>query len=323
MKDAYTKLMLQQHTSAEGDADFFEKLQNTGKRPRAVWKAAVIAACIALIVPVSVWAAESIFGVTKVTQTERPDYNNQPGVGLDIVYYNIEDYPIEAFPEHLQQLTDYETVVHDSWADAEAYLGIDLLDNVCFTAKDTYCVPAFLDDAHQNTSVHPDKRRQHYKRFGKNARTVCGVYDEQLYFSTVEAQFERDQILFWVQAGVTVDLPNEIKEDMHNYGHGYSVTYADRYDMPVEAATVDYVTPAGIPVLIVTVSAEGYLNDQNTENDCESLVDCTALFSVNNISYRVNTYWASFSTGDLDNYASPLEKVMPALLEFLDGFVIE
>jgi hypothetical protein len=58
MKEEYTKLMVQQHTSPEGDAAFFEKLETvqTNKRIPA-WKVAVIAACIALMIPVTVWAA--------------------------------------------------------------------------------------------------------------------------------------------------------------------------------------------------------------------------------------------------------------------------
>ena len=83
MKEAYTKLMVQQHTSAEGDAKFFEKLETAQAKKRIpAWKVAVIAACICLIIPGCVWAAETIFGVTKVTQTERPDYYDRPGIGF-------------------------------------------------------------------------------------------------------------------------------------------------------------------------------------------------------------------------------------------------
>ena len=75
MHDTYTKLMMHQDLSAEIDAAFYEKLENSIQKKRIpAWKAAVIAACICLIIPGCVWAAETIFGVTKVTRTERPDY---------------------------------------------------------------------------------------------------------------------------------------------------------------------------------------------------------------------------------------------------------
>lgn len=321
MKDAYTKLMLQQHTSAEGDADFFEKLQNTGKKPRAVWKAAVIAACILLMIPVTVWAAESIFGITKVTYTHRPDYYDKPGIGLDIVFENIEDYPIEAFSDHLQELKDFETVLHESWADAEEYLGIDLLDNVHFTAKDTYCKPAFIDSIHTTTGLSHQKYVQLLKRFGKNAKSLCWTYDEQLVASSIKAEYERDQTIFIVEAMVSVDLPDEMKEVVYNYYHGYSITYVDSNNTQVE--TQQYMTKAGIPVLIVATTSEANLSDSSIYNDWEDLIECVAFFAVNDVTYRVNAFYKSFGTYDLDRYASPVEKVMPALLEFLDGFVIE
>ena len=58
MKDAYTKLMVQQHTSPDGDAFFFEKLENrTQKKRKPVLKAAMVAVCICLIITGCVWAA--------------------------------------------------------------------------------------------------------------------------------------------------------------------------------------------------------------------------------------------------------------------------
>ena len=319
MKDAYTKLMLQQHTSE--DVAFYEKLENAGKVRKPVWKAAIVAACILLLIPATVWAAESIFGVTKVTHSQRPTYYDKPGIGLDVVFENIEDYPIEAFSDHLQELKDFETVLHESWADAEKYLGIDLLDNIHFTAKDTYRRPAFIDSTHITTGMSHEKHEQLLKRFGKNAKSLCWTYDEQLVASSIKAEYERDQTIFTVEAMVSVDLPDEMKEDVYNYYHGYSITYVDRNNTQVE--TQQYMTKAGIPVLIVTTTSEDNLNDSSTYNDWENLIDCVAFFAVNNVTYRVNAFWKAFGTDDLDRYASPKEKVMPALLEFLDGFVIE
>ena len=184
MKDAYTKLMVQQHTSPGSDAAFFEKLDSARQQRKPVWKAAVIAACVCLIISGCVWAAETIFGVTKVTICERPTYvDNKPGTGLDIVYENLEDYHIEDFSDHLQGLKEYEQVLHESWAAAEEYLGIDLIDNIHFTANDTYCRPAFMDEAHLSTSVNPEKHVQTLKRFGKNAQSTCWVYNDQLFAS--------------------------------------------------------------------------------------------------------------------------------------------
>ena len=66
MKDAYTKLMVQQHTSE--DATFYEKLENigTGRKHKPIWKSAAAVICILLLIPASVWAAESIFGIANI-----------------------------------------------------------------------------------------------------------------------------------------------------------------------------------------------------------------------------------------------------------------
>jgi hypothetical protein len=195
----------------------------------------------------------------------------------------------------LQELQEYEQVVHTNWAEAEAYLGIDLLDNIHFTANDTYCVAAF-------------------KERGKNAQTTCWVYEDQVFAASVDASFERDQTYFWVQTMVSVDLPPEIKDDVYNYYHGYSITYANRNKEKVDINTDQYVSPSGIPMLIVTVTSKGSLKDCNTSNDLAYLEDCVVFFSVNNVTYRVDVY---------GSYSRSEEQIMPALLEFLDGFVIE
>lgn len=299
MHDTYTKLMLRQDLSAETDAAFYEKLENgTPKKRIPAWKAAVVAACFCLIIPGCVWAAETIFGVTKVTQTERPDYYDRPGIGLDVVYENLEDYPIEAFPEHLQEMKEGEVIIQESWAAAEEYLGIDLVDNVLFTADDTYCPAPFGEP-------------------GKNARCVYGVADGQFFFSSIWAIFERNNYEYWVEAMVSVDHPTVNEEDIQNYYHGYSITYHDRNNLQVE--TQQHVTKSGIPVLIVTATSEYALG----EYDWDQLTDCVALFAVNNVSYKVHIHGGTFREHELDQYAGPKEKSTLALKEFLDGFVIE
>ena len=113
---------------------------------------------------------------------------------------------------------------------------------------------------------------------------------------------------------VSVDLPAEIKEDVYNYYHGYSITYANRNKEKVDINTEQYVTPSGIPMLIVTVTSKGNLKDCNTSNDLAYLEDCVVFFAVNNVTYSVHIF---------GGYSCSEEQVMPALLEFLDGFVIE
>ena len=301
MNDAYTKFMLQQDMSQAADAAFYEKLEKGSKKHRPVWKAAVAVACVLLMIPVSVWAAESIFGVTKVTVAERPmPINDLPHVGLDIVYENIEHYSLKDFPKHLQELEKGGIVLHDDWAAAEEYLGIDLIDNPFFTAEDTYRVAGF----------------------GKRDKFCQGIYyvwDGQFYGAKIGSLFKRDGFSYSVNAMITADAPSEITEEVTKYYHGHSISYAQYPNRDVTVSTEDYVSKAGIPVLIVAVTGQSDIENKKWDD----LLDCFACFAVNNISYTVSISGYSFASTELDTFSGPKEKNTVALKEFLDGFVIE
>lgn len=302
MKENYTKLMLQQHTSA--DSAFYEKLENTNvtKRHKPVWKAAVAAACILLLIPVTVMAVENIFGITKVTQCERPTYDDKPGIGLDIQYENLENHELKAFPKHLQELKERQIISHDSWAEAESYLGIDLLENPLLTAEDTKQMTPFAGS-----------------KLGEREHCL-GIYralDGQFYAGTVQAGYQRNGVDFVVSAMVTAQHPTVNQEEIAKYYHGTSITYLDRYGIEIE--TEQYTTQEGIPVLIVIVSR----NQRNVFDSGADVYDCNAYFAVNNVSYAVINNGFSFTSDDRKTYANAKEKVMEVMTEVLEGFTIE
>ena len=301
MNDAYTKFMLQQDMTINADSVFYEKLEKgSAKKRMPVWKAAVVAACICLIVSGCVWAAETMFGVTNVTVSERPvPINDLPHVGLDIVYENIEHYSLKEFPKHLQELEEGGIVLHDDWAAAEEYLGIDLIDNPLFTAEDTYRVAGF----------------------GEKDKYCQGIYYvwDNFYGAKIGSVFKRNGLSYFVGAMITADAPVEIAEEVTKYYHGTSISYAKYPNRDVTVSTEDYVTASGIPVLIATVT--GHPEKGNKKWD--DLLDCFACFAVNNISYTVSINGYSFASTELDTYSGPKEKATIALKDFLDGFVIE
>lgn len=294
MKDAYAKLMMQQHTSRSGDIAFEEKLEKAGKKNFPIWKAAIVVACVLLMVPVTVWAAESIFTVSKVTVCERPiPEENLPGIGLDIVYEKIENHGLRNFPRHLQSLEEGELLLHTSQEEVEDYLGLDLLENTVLSAEDTHPVGAFDEP-------------------GKNYQTYCGVWDGQLLFTEVQSVYKRNGIRFKVTATATVAHPTA---DGNEY-HSTSITYLDEHNRKI--LSEQYVTQAGIPVLIVSVTEDSHLRD-----DSRALVDYFACFAVNNISYKIELSGWFFDSYDKDSYASPDEKVTQTLAEVLDGYILE
>lgn len=303
MKSAYTKLMVQQHTSQDGDTAFWEKLESTQpkKHMKSMLRAAVIVLCVGLLIPVTAWAVENIFSVPKLILVQRPTtVNDLDGEGLDIVYENIEHYSIKDFPKYLQELEEGENILHDDWAAAEAYLGIDLIDNLLFTAEDTHRVAAWGER-------------------NKYCQGIYYVWDGQFYGAKIASIFKRNDTNYVVSAMITADPPKEIAEDVSKYYHGHSITYAQYPKSDVTISTEEYMTTSGIPVSIVSVTE----HSSKGRKKWDDLIDCNAFFAVNNVSYIVRINGYSFSSLELDSFTGPQEKVTLALKDFLDGFEIE
>ena len=301
MTETYVKLMLQQHTSE--DAAFYEKLEQVQpkKKTRPLVRAAIVAAFICLMIPIAVWAVDNILSVPKVILTERPTtVNDLPGEGLDIIYEDLKHYSVKDFPKYLQNLEEGQVILHDDWAAAEEYLGINLIDNPLFTAEDTHQVAAFGEA-------------------NKNCQGIYYVWDGQFYGAKIGSLFNRNGTRYVISAMITADPPSEIAEDVDKYYHGYNITYAQYPKKDITISTEEYVTKSGIPVLLVTVTE----HSSKSKKKWDDLIECNAFFSVNNISYIVGTDGYSFSSTELDTYSGPKEKMSAALKDFLDGFVVE
>ena len=302
MNNNYTKFLLQQDLSQTTDAAFYEKLENYTKKKRMpVWKAAIAAACICLVITGCVWTVETINAVPKAILTECPTtINDLPGKGLDIIYENLEHYSVKDFPKYLKNLEEGEVLLHDDWAAAEEYLGINLIDNPLFTAEDTHQIAAFGEA-------------------NKYCQGIYYVWDGQFYGAKIGSLFNRNGSKYVVSAMITADPPSEIAEEVDKYYHGYSITYAQYPKKDITISTEEYVTTSGIPVLVVTVTE----HSSKSKKKWDDLIECNAFFSVNNISYIVGTDGYSFSSTELDTYSGPKEKMSAALKDFLDGFVVE
>lgn len=299
MKEAYTKLMMQQHTCEQSDAVFFERLEQatSERRRRNPWKTAAVAACILLLIPATVWATENIFGITKVTQLERPYCNDKPGIGVDIQYENLENLELEAFSSQLQELEEGQVLYYESWQEAERYLGVDLLDNSLLAAEDTK----------RMTPIDGDKPGQRAHCVG-----IYRVADGQFFAASIRAGYRHNNVEFIVGAMATAQHPNVDQNIITKYYHGSSMTYLDRNNTQID--TQQYTTRSGIPVLIITAT-RGQLNEFD-----DGLIDCTAYFAVNNISYTVSYSGGSFSSLNSDLWA---DQVVGVIKEVLEGFTLE
>ena len=293
MNEAYTKLMLKQHTS--NDAAFYEKLDQAQPKTRIkpMVQAAIIAICAILLIPASVWAAETIFGSSRITIQEGTDCYGKDAVVFHTDVENVEPIPITNFSQYLQELKAYETVNFASWEEAEEAIGIDLLDNTVLTAEDTYPYA------------------------GKNPKSapftgVYYVYDEQLFSVKFNSVYYRERVQFIVNIYMTTDHPQMTEEFFLVY-HGFG----ERYYSPknTEGVSVEhFVTKNGIPVTIYF--------PVHTEKSKIDYVEPSAYFCVNNVSYHIDIgRWGTSPNEETPEEAN--ERLYNLLVEVLEGFTLE
>ena len=300
MKDAYTKLMVQQHTSADADAVFFEKLESTGKQHKSVWKTAIAAVCILLMIPVGVWAAESIFGITI---GKGKDIDGKDAVVMHRDVENVEHIPIEEFSPYLQELKETQWLYFDSWEDAEEKIGVEFIDNLILDDENTQPYTRKKKYGH-------DERGIAYAALKTKATPYRGVYyaaDEQFFAASFSAEYWRNRTKFMITAYMTTDHPLMTEEIFLVY-HGFGDRY---YKENVNITTEQYVTKNGIPATIFYVDS----------NNSFGYIHPYAYFSVNNISYHIefNQYGnQSEETAEQTN-----ARLLALMREILDGFVVE
>lgn len=307
MKNAYTKLMLQQHTSE--DAAFYEKLENAGKVRKPVWKVAIVAACILLMIPVTVYAINFLthdaqtmetYGTMEPLPTDSGFYDWRfrhvdviPTDDFEVNFGDVKLFSIKEFPRNVRKANSM--VVHyDSWEQAVDDLDLGYLNNTVLADDDT------------------EKTKLRVARTYGEEPTHCMMeyvgLDDQPCLAYLRANYDRNAIELTVQANIGIEhptAPEEYYEMLHT--HGYGMPHRDRPKYEYES----YTTANGIPVTITKATAT------------QHYFHYSAYFAVNNISYTVDIGEWSFSPLSGEEFETPEEKVMATLKEVLEGFTIE
>lgn len=254
MDKQYKNLMDKQNISTEVTAEFYEKLEAPKTKHKTVrWKVALAAACIALLIPVTVLAVENIFSTPKVkigelTWTDNPN-------GFSVRFENLDNFPLDALPKDMRNIDEIKRIPYESWEAAEDALGIDLLNNT-FLAK-------------------ANKIKMRYDDIGNvHCKIVYNPFEGQLFYVSPMATYKYNNVQVDVKAKLTVEHP-ELDEETKQVLHGIegAITKPEN----VETTYEEYTTKEGIPVVILRWEL-GYS------------VQRTAVFSVNNISYEVTTH---------------------------------
>jgi len=307
MKVAYTKLMVQQHTSE--DAAFYEKLENTSKTRKPVWKAAIVAACILLMIPVTVYAINFLthdaqtmetHGTMEPLPTDSGFYDWRfrhvdviPTDDFEVNFGDLKRFSIKEFPRNVRKANSM--VVHyDSWEQAVDDLDLGYLNNTVLADDDT-------EKTKLRVAINYGEEPTHCMM------EYVGL-DDQPCLAYLHANYERNDIELTVQANIGIEHPTALEEYYEMlHTHGYGMPHRDRPKYEYEA----YTTANGIPVTITkTTATQHYFH-------------YSAYFAVNNISYSVDIGEWSFSPLSGEEFETPEEKVMATLLEVLEGFTVE
>lgn len=254
MDKQYKNLMQQQDIGAETTAQFYEKLEKTETRRKPIrWKVALAAACIALMIPLTAFAVEHIFRVPEVKLGDTIHFTNMNG--YMVRFDDMENYPLSAFPEDVQTITEHTNKGYSSWEEAEQALGIDLLNNAVL-AKASKCTVRYDDTGETHCVVR-------YRTLGN-----------QLYYVATKATYKCDSVQLDLKAKLTVENPKITEEDKLGL-HG--IEGASTNPENVEITYENYYTKEGIPVVILRW-------------DYGHTIRNKAVFAVNDISYELDAW---------------------------------
>lgn len=265
MNNTYRKVMEEQYLSAQAKQAIYSNLQRKeeAKLQPFYLKAAVVAICILLMVPITAYAVETIFGISIVEIINGNTLTEKLGTGFEVQHPDLYSRQLSDFPEEIQAMEDYRRVVFDSWQEAEEELGITLANNTFLLSEDVTEELSFdFIEAGISQRVH--------------CFTTYNGLDNQLYRATITAAYRYDNMFITLRSTVTCEHPAISKEREYEM-HAHGVLYEDR-DV-AEIVQEQYLAKNGINATLITVDHIG-----------SKTTDYEAIFSANGASYRITVH---------------------------------
>lgn len=295
MKDAYTKLMVQQHTPPAGDAAFFHKLKNAeNKKKLPVSKAAVAVACLILLIPITALATKYIFHKPQVELVEsefKPkrvsNYGTFKGMetikekGYEIEFPDLAFFSIEDIPEEFQNAEE-TSIVYSSWEEAADALHIGVLKNT------------FLSGESVTT---------------ESCQVESHCIEDRPFALFLKAQYRADGLVFTITATIGIEHPEASEEEYAKLRKsGCSMAVKNKPSIK----NTDYSTASGIPVIISKISTPLWYRNNFGLYDAD--------FAVDNIKYHIDFPLQTRYNFNERNYAEDTEALITQILE---GFAFE
>lgn len=287
MNNTYRKVMEEQYLSEKARQAIYCSLQGKEavKTQPFFLRAAIVALCILLLVPVTAYAVKTIFGISVVEIIKGNTATGKPGTGYEVDYPDSYSRELSEFPEEIRHMEDYRLSIYDSWQDAEEELGITLVNNTFLFSKGV-----------------TKERSYNLREEGIGQRVHCfGQYnglDNQFYRATITAAYRYDDMFITLVSTVTCEHPAISKGEEPNMSW-HRVMYEDR-DVN-EIVQEQYLAKNGINATLITVDRE-----RGRSTDYE------ATFSANGASYRITIH-------SYDNKQDA--EVKETLINILESFV--
>ncbi len=264
MRETYQSMMEELTISQKSAQEMEKKLEAAVPRrlsARAI-RAAVIAACLCLAIPVVGLAADHIFGLGILETMKRPVATTQEaGQGYNVTFETLTILPVTEFSSNWASLNGTATPVYASWEAAAADLGLELADNTVLSQA------PYKQDTTDLLGV---------------GETHCyGLYHGmagQLYCAEVVACYANGDSWVTLAAKAVAQHDSFTEERLKNM-HDSWVTVPQKDVVSITSQA--HMTEHGIPVTIVI--------SEFAEDKAPS---CEAAFAVDGISYRVFLYGA-------------------------------
>ena len=198
MNNSYRSFMEQQCLSKQAKQAFYYNLQRGGHKNslRIPIKAAAIAVCVILLIPITVLAAETIFdiGIIEIIsgRTSSGKYGGRNG--FETSYPSVSSRPLSDFSEKIRSVDGHTSTVYESWKAAEEDLGIILVNNTILSNESITKAYTY------NLKAAGIKRPVH-------CYAVYNGKDHQLYRAVLTAAYRYKETHIALRATVTCKHP--------------------------------------------------------------------------------------------------------------------
>ena len=287
MRNRYRDMMQKQSLPQEARQAFCKSLAQQRRSKPVLRRIMIAVACIAALIPVTVFAVENIFGVSLVKSVIGTTSTGEEGIGYEVTYTGVYARPLTDFAEGVREVDGYRLGVYDAWQDAEAELGFALVNNDVLFGEGT--LPEYCYDLKEDGISKPAHCYASFQ--GK---------DGQLFRATVAAGYRYDNMSITLRSSVSCEHP-AISEEKVATMHWSGVLYEE--DEVFKITQEQYTTANGLPATILSV-----VRKEGRETDYE------ATFTANGVSYRV-TIDTNVRDGSRD------EEAREHLIRILEGFV--